>query len=358
MDFTFSDDQRALQDSVSRFLQAEVTPQWLRRRWENGPVEDDALWQKLVALGLTVLLVPEKQNGLGLSEMDFVLLAEECCRVAMPGSLLETALVAVPLFATLADNNTQCAEILAAVMNGEQRLAINHHLAPWVEDADLADWLLVQDGDQVLLFDKPAFAYTALNSLDPSRRLFQVEVKTASATLLCAGEQGADLWRSVVNRGALGTAAQLLGLAQTLVEQSVAYTRDRQQFGKPIGSFQAVKHLLANCAVKTEFARTPLYRSAYTVSKVPVRADIAVSHAHMAASEAALLAAKQAIQVHGAMGYTWECDLHIYMKRAWALDKVWGDRGFHQQRIHQWLLNQRSLMGAGNTFGRMELADA
>ncbi|MEE8427986.1 MAG: acyl-CoA dehydrogenase family protein [Gammaproteobacteria bacterium] len=355
MDFTFTEDQLALQDSVRRFLQAEVTPEWIRKRWENGPVEDDALWQKMMELGLTTLLVPEDQDGVGLSEIDFVLLAEECGRVALPGTLVENALVAVPLLASLAGDNAQCAEILAAVATGEQRVAIRHSLNPFVEDADFADWLLVQKGDKVYLKGKHKVSLTEHKSLDPSRRLFQIDCQPETGELLCEGEEGEDLWRAVVNRGALAVAAQLLGVAQAQLDLAVQYSSNRQQFGKPIGSFQAVKHLLANCAVKIDFARTPVYRSAYTVSKVPVRADIAVSHGKIAAAEAALLSAKNAIQVHGAMGYTWECDLQIWMKHAWALDKAWGDAGFHKNRIHKWLLNERSLIGAGNTFGRMEL---
>lgn len=357
MNFIFTEDQLALHDSVQRFLQAQVTPQWIRQRWENGPLQDDVLWQKIVDLGLTVLLVPEEREGLGLSEMDAVLLAEACGRVALPGTLIENALVAVPLLAALANENAQCAQLLSAVASGEQRLVIQHSLNPFVEDADLADWLMVQREDKAYLLNRTELAITPCKSLDPSRRLFQIDTQGNNGLLIAEGEKGASLWRAVVNRAALSTAAQLLGLSQTLIEQAVSYSRDREQFGKPIGSFQAIKHHLADCAVKTEFVRAPLYRAAYTVSKLPVGADIAVSHAKIAAGEAALLAAKNAIQVHGAMGYTWECDLHIYMKRAWVLDKLWGDAGFHKCRVNQWLLNHRSLLGAGNTFGRLEVQD-
>jgi alkylation response protein AidB-like acyl-CoA dehydrogenase len=169
---------------------------------------------------------------------------------------------------------------------------------------------------------------------------------------VASGNYGARLWRATLNRGALGAAAQLAGLAQGMIERAVAYSADREQFGRPIGSFQAVKHLLADCATRLEFARAPLYRSAYTVGVAAQRADYAISHAKVATGEAALLAARNAMQVHGAMGYTWECDLQIWMKHAWALDKAWGDVGFHKNRVHQWLLQDGALTGPEHSFGR------
>ena len=139
MDFTFTEEQRALHESVQRFLQAQVTPQWIRKRWESGPVNDQGLWKKLVELGLTALLVPENQDGLGLSEVDAVMLAEACGTVALPGTHFENALVVVPLLVELADINKKCAELLVGVTSGEQQVAIQHRLNPFVEDADLAD---------------------------------------------------------------------------------------------------------------------------------------------------------------------------------------------------------------------------
>ncbi len=352
MDFTFTEDQLALRDSVREFLQHEVTPVFIRQRWEN-PADDGGLWQKMVDLGLTAMLVPEEFGGLGLAEIDFVLLAEECGKVALPGALVVTALVATPLLAKLAPTSKRCADVLTALAAGEARVAVQHWINPFVNDADTADWLILPNGDEVHLVPSSAVSLTEYKSVDPSRRLFKVDWQPSRDTVVSSGTEGADLWHASLNRGALGAGAQLLGLAQTLVAMGVKYSTDRSQFGKPIGSFQAVKHLLANCAVKYEFARAPVYRAAYTTSVNPTRVDFAVSCAKAAAGEAALLAAKNSMQVHGAMGYTWECDLQIWMKRAWTLDKAWGDPGFHKNRVHQWLLNERALIGAENTFGRL-----
>ncbi len=152
------------------------------------------------------------------------------------------------------------------------------------------------------------------------------------------------------NRGALGCAAQMLGLAKRMVDLAVDYTSERKQFGKPVGSFQAVKHLMANVAVQIEFAKGPLYRAAYALAEQQPGQEMLVSHAKLATSKAGMLAAKNTIQAHGAMGYTWEVDLHLFMKRAWALDKVWGDRGHHKGRIRAALFDGNPALGAGKTF--------
>ena len=135
-----------------------------------------------------------------------------------------------------------------------------------------------------------------------------------------------------------------------MVDISVQYTAERQQFGKPIGSFQAVKHHMANVAVRLEYAKAPVYRAAYAVANSLDTADLNCSHAKLVACAAANLAAKNCIQVHGAMGYTWEVDLHIFMKKAWALANTWGDAGFHKQRVSETIFVEGAALGAGNTF--------
>jgi alkylation response protein AidB-like acyl-CoA dehydrogenase len=195
-------------------------------------------------------------------------------------------------------------------------------------------------------------------SVDLSRRLSKVSWQPRSETCIARGEIGADLWRSTLNRGALANAAQLLGLSEAMVAQAVKFASDREQFGRPIGVNQAVKHLLADCAVKAEFAKPAIYRAAYTVAVAPTRADWSVSHAKASAGDAARAASRNCTQVHGAMGYTWECDLHIWMKRAWTLDREWGDAGFHKNRIHEWLLQPNALLGPQYTFGRRHMGDA
>lgn len=353
MDFTFTEDQLLFAESIKDFLTNEVTADTIRASWDTETGRSDALWNSMVELGLTSMLVPEAQGGLGMKEIDFVLIAQECGRVALPEPIVETALVVTPLLRDLAERDARCADLLEKVATGEAKVAIGHNANNLVTDAHIADYLLLPKGDQIHLLSKDAVTLVAQKSVDPSRKLFAVEWEASDDTLLINGADGVQLLAATLNRGALGTAAQLLGLSEQMVAMTVAYTQDRSQFGKPIGVNQALKHHMANCAVKNEFCKATLHRAAYTVTHRPQHADFAVSHAKLAAGEAALLAAKNSIQCHGAMGYTWECDLHIWNKRAWALDKFWGHPGFHKFRLHQWLMNPNAKIGADKTFGEV-----
>ncbi|MCH9692226.1 MAG: acyl-CoA/acyl-ACP dehydrogenase [Gammaproteobacteria bacterium] len=350
MDFTFTKDQQLYHDSVKRFLTAKVTTEYIRQSWASHTGSSAKLWQGLVELGLTAMLVPKAYQGLGMKLLDFILLAQECGRVALPEPLLETTMVATPILGTLAEKDPRCRSLLHKIAAGEARIAVLHTVNNLISDAHNADWLLLPKSDQLHLLARDQVRLTAQASIDPSRRLFTVEWQGSSETCLTSGTEGVALLAFILNCGALATAAQLLGLAEAMLAMTVQYTIDRQQFGRPIGANQALKHHLANCAVATEFAKAPLYRAAYTVSQRPSQADLAISHAKVAAGEAAVLTAKHCIQAHGAMGYTWECDLHIFMKRAWTLDKFWGPAGFHKNRLRLWLMDTKAKIGADQTF--------
>ncbi|MDZ7782714.1 MAG: acyl-CoA dehydrogenase family protein [Halioglobus sp.] len=191
----------------------------------------------------------------------------------------------------------------------------------------------MQRGDAIVAVGRDEVELRHNPSVDPSRRLYAVALDDAPGTSVATGSQAAELAEAALNRGALGCAAQALGLARRMLDMSVDYTAERHQFGVPIGSFQAVKHHMADVAVRLEYARAPVYRAACELAQGRDIAAQAVSHAKLAACEAAGLAAKNSIQAHGAMGYTWEVDLHIFMKRAWALANTWGDAGFHKARV-------------------------
>ena len=164
-------------------------------------------------------------------------------------------------------------------------------------------------------------------SFDPFRRLFAVHWQPTPATLV-AQDSG-----DTVSLGAALAAAQMIGLAQRCIDISVAYAKDRTQFGKPIGSYQAVKHLLANAQVKVEFAR-PVVRAAAAELPLGTPAALArIAHAKIAAGAAADLAARTAVQVHGAMGMTWEVDVHFFLKRITALRSAWGNQAAHMASV-------------------------
>ncbi|MEY2908198.1 MAG: hypothetical protein RLZZ602_721 [Pseudomonadota bacterium] len=361
MNFTFTEDQLSFREAIEALLVGEVTPERIRARWQTDTGVDDALMAQVLESGLISMQVPEALGGLGMGPIDFVLLAEACGQVALPEPVVETAMVALPLLVDVLDRglgNGDVQQVIDGVCAGSLRIAVGHPINPCVNFADVADWLLLPHADEIYLVPRDAVALTPRKSVDPSRRLFEVQFEVNGAQRLAEGDVGADLWRATLNRGALATAAQLVGLSQGMVEQSVRYTADRQQFGRAVGANQAVKHLLANVAVQNEYAKPVIYRAAYTIGVSPSRADFAVSHAKAAAARAALLAGRNSIQAHGAMGYTWECDLQIWVKRAWALAREWGGEGFHKNRIHEWLLRPNALLGPEFTFGKRSIIDA
>jgi alkylation response protein AidB-like acyl-CoA dehydrogenase len=347
MDFRFTEDQLLFQSSVRDFLTGEVTPERVRAGWEREDGRDPALWQQLTELGLVGLTVPEEFGGLGMGELDFVLLAQECGYVALPEPLVHTALVAVPLLREL--GGELAAEWLPRIAAGEAKVIVGLVQNLLVEDAHVADLLLIQQAEAFYAVTQDQVELRHNESVDPSRRLYAVTLKPG-ATAVASGDQATALTAAALDRGALGCAAQALGLAQRMVDLAVSYSGDRQQFGKPIGSFQAVKHLMANVAVRLEYARAPVHRAAYSVGQGEAVAARAVSHAKLVACEAANLAAKHSIQVHGAMGYTWEVDLHIFMKKAWALANTWGDTAFHKLRVTNYIFSEGAELGAGATF--------
>ena len=362
MNFTFNDDQLLFRDTVRDLLTHEVTPERIRQRWDSATGIDSAALKSMVDLGLTAALVPEAQGGLGLNAVDFILLAEECGRAALPEPIVDSCLVATPMLVdadrALDGGNSCLLELLEGIAAGEQTVLCGPSINPYINYAHCADYLLLPHGNEVHLVAVKDVELERQTSVDLSRRLSKVNWIPRSETCIASGEMGADLWRSSLNRGALGNAAQLLGLTEAMVARSVQFATDREQFGRPIGVNQAVKHLLADCAVKAEFAKPAIYRAAYTVAVAPTRADWSVSHAKASAGDAANTASRNCTQVHGAMGYTWECDLHIWMKRAWTLDREWGDAGFHKNRIHEWLLQPKALLGPEYTFGRHHMGDA
>lgn len=357
MDFTFTEDQLLFQASVRDFLVNEVTPERIRASWETESGRDPALWRQLAELGLTGITVPEAHGGLGMNELDFVLLAQECGYVALPEPLVHGALVAAPMLTEIGGELAAC--WLPKIATGEAKVAVGLAQNLVVEDAHVADLLLLQQGDTLVAATADQVALQHNESIDPSRKLYTVEV-LPGATTVATGAQAATLIANALNRGALGCAAQALGLAQRMIDITVKYTSERQQFGKPIGSFQAVKHHMANVAVRLEYAKAPTHRAAYVIAAGEAvashfavdlaSAGRAVSHAKLVACEAANLAAKNCHQAHGAMGYTWEVDLHIFMKKAWALANTWGDAGFHKSRVADDIFAPGAALGAGATF--------
>ncbi|MBW8910447.1 MAG: acyl-CoA dehydrogenase family protein [Sphingomonas sp.] len=336
MDFRISEDQATLVEGVRDYLAGMHGPETLRALDTSASRRSKDVWQGVVEMGLPGLLVPEAQGGLGLSLLDGALIAVELGRAAVSEPLADTALVAAPLLA-LAGNQQELLEDIAA---GDAQVALQHGINPWVADLGTATHLLAAEGAELKLGPPPAS--DLLESVDPLRRLY----RSADDTGRTIGSFAALL----LDHAALMAAAQLIGLADAMLAISTDYAKARSQFGQPIGSFQAIKHHLATAVVKIEFAKPVLQRAAIALGRGEASAPIHVSHAKLAATDAAWAMSETAIQVHGAMGYTYEVDLHFWMKRSWALAGAWGDRAFHLGRLNAAVVGQALPIGPAHTF--------
>jgi alkylation response protein AidB-like acyl-CoA dehydrogenase len=283
MRFALSDDQLAFKDAVRDLL-------------ANEPFDKRATWDALVDMGVTSVLVPESDGGLGLDEMTLVPILEETGYAALAFPIVETAMVAAPL--GLADR-------MVAIADGQ--------VVAWAEQSDI---VLAADGAEV-----PRNLLVPLDAVDVSRPVHRIERPSKPAD------------DDTIDRAALGTAAQLIGLGQAMLDLTVGYVKERRQFGVPIGSFQAIKHHLANGLKELSFARPAVYRAAYSVATVAETSTRDVSMAKAMASDAASFVARMALQCHGAIGYTVEYDLHLWLKRTWALSRAWGDSSWHRDRV-------------------------
>lgn len=317
MRFAFTDEQIAFRDAVRDLLEKECPPGAVRDAWENTTGRSERAWDQLATMGVLGVLVPESSGGLGLTELDLVLLLEETGRAALPEPIVEHAMVAAPL-----------------VSDAPRTITAALGAAPFVPYADSADAVLVADDERLLLVPRDALALEPRGSVDRSRRLFAIEWPADAETEVGGPSELARAF----DRGALGTAAQLIGLARHLLDTTVEYAKQRHQFGAPIGSFQAVKHHLSDVRLALEFAAPLVHRAAHSLAHRDPEADVHVSMAKAQASDTARLAARHALQCHGAIGYSYEHDLHLWMKRAWALAATWGDASWHRERVARAIL--------------------
>ena len=296
------------------------------RRWAGQDYAAGlAVWRRLAGTGATALAVPGEQGGLGASLADVMIACEEAGHHALAGPVAES-LAAVPvLLAGLAAEPAAAAwlpllaagDLIATLALPPQR--------PYAADAGAAGLtLLVRD-------DTAWLAITGISrpSVDPARRLWSVDGRE----LLARGPVVAQVAARAADAGALACAAQLLGAGRALLEQSVQHVRQRTQFGRPVGSFQAVKHRLADVAIALEFARPLVAEAAAELTEGGGTAVRDTSAAKVAATDAARLAARAALQVHGAIGYTQELDLHLWLTKVQALANAWGSQSAHRARV-------------------------
>lgn len=316
MKFGFDVTQLALRDMARDLFTKESPPSRLRALWDGKPFERD-VWLTMAAAGLCGVIVPEKYGGSGGNEIDLALVYEEAGRAAVPEPLLETALAA----SLIAQHGTDALRQrwLPAIADGEAMAAVRtpqQPAVPWAAEADLLLWWT--DDRRAHVLDREQFAAHPTSSMDAARPLAIVDAQPDDSTVLP---------NATGRRGEFGTACLLNGLSMALVDMTVAYVKDRKQFGRPVGSFQAVKHKLASMHIAIGTSRPASWYAASAIADDTSDTREAAAVAHLVAVEAHGLCNREALQCFGGIGFTWEHDLHFWLKRGIMLRAEFGGIG-------------------------------
>lgn len=319
MDFQLTEDQKALRETLRGFLESQCGIERLPEL-EQSPLLDRGLWSALAEMGVFGLRLPEDQGGVGLGSADAVIVFSELGRRLVPGPIAFTHL-ASGLIDGAADGET---------IVGGLDLAGHDAAGPvMVEHLDSLDVLLALRPDGLYRIDPKSVKGEAVATpLDPLTPLHHVED-------LPTGDRVADADAAASMRleGAALVAAQMLGIAETTLEMAIEFSRGREQFGRPIGGFQALKHIMADMFIKQEVARAAVYAAGATLDAPDVaHLEKAIATAKVTAGDAALRNSRSCIQVHGGMGFTWEVPAHYFLKRTWVYSGLFGDEDEHSLR--------------------------
>jgi len=332
MRFAFTEEQLELARVTRELLARACPPTAVRAAWETAPDVPPA-WKELAAAGIVGMTAPERFGGAGANELDLALVLEEAGRAALPAPLVDHTAVAIPLIVE-ACGDAMLDRLLAGALTGAGILAVQLAGAPLVEGAQRARTILIERDGDLLAIDARSATLEPHRSVDRSRALARITwAQGAQGSQAPRGAGTTTALARAFDRGAFATAAVLIGLGRRMIEMTVDYAGLRKQFDRPIGSFQAVKHALAEAHVALELARPCVHRAAYALAHREPTAPRDVSLAKALASDAATLTARTALQCHGAIGYSFEHDLHLWMKRAWALAASYGSAAFHRNRL-------------------------
>jgi alkylation response protein AidB-like acyl-CoA dehydrogenase len=373
MDIGFTEEQELLRDTARKFLDSECPAKFVRQMMATEDAVTGEFWTKLAEQGWLGITYAEEDGGSGLGLVDLVVLMEEIGRAVMPGPFPATVLLGGAAIAE-AGSPAQRAEWLPRIAAGDIKatLAASEPNARWdaagvtlsaretrggfvlngtklfVPDAHLADVLVVaarsrdgstmEDGISLFLVPKgtPGIEVKLLPSVDETRKLCEVRlanVALPATALLGELHQGWPVLARVIDSAAVALSAELCGAAQRVLDITVDYAKMRVAFGKPIGSYQGVKHKCADMLIEIENAKSLTYYAAWAFDQGEPDATMAVSMAKAAASDAGRKVCAAGIQLHGGIGMTWEHDLHLYLKRAKASEIAFGDATWHRERI-------------------------
>jgi alkylation response protein AidB-like acyl-CoA dehydrogenase len=366
MDFSFTPDQTLLKNSARAFLDEHCKAATVRLLWDDPRGESEAMWKEMAQLGWLGLSLPEEHGGSGLGMVETALLLEELGRAAYPGPYWPTMLVASALAETGTEAQKQ--RWLGAIASGDARatVALLDADLDWSPDAiatraektpagwalsglkryvawsHVASVLLVParapEGVSLFLVDPAAAGLTSspLQCMDPGTRWVNLtldRVPVRAEDLLGAPGSATPVLQRLLRRAGVGAAAEMLGAARRCLDMAVGYAKVREQFGQPIGSFQAIRHKCADMLLEVENSHSAVYYAAWALDAGAEDAETAASIAKAYVGDASRKVCGEAIQVHGGIGFTWEFDLHMYFKRAKVLEAQYGDADHHRELI-------------------------
>jgi alkylation response protein AidB-like acyl-CoA dehydrogenase len=374
MNFGFNEEQELLRNTARKFFENECGSDTVRRLMETPEGISAELWKKLAEQGWLGLIYPEPYDGMGLGLVDLVVLMEEMGRAVAPGPYFSTVLLG-GLAILEAGGEAQKKEWLPRIAAGDKRVSLawmepSAQLGPagvtltavekgakytlsgtklFVHDAHTADALVVAartgpgagaDGVSLFLLPKgtKGLQVTLLPTMDQTRKLCEVacsDVTVGAAALLGAAGAGWAPLSRVLDRATVALCAEMCGGAQKVLDMTVEYAKIRQAFGRPIGSYQGVKHRAADMLVDVENSKSITYYAAWALDENSPEAPLAVSMAKAYVSDAYRRVAAAGIQLHGGIGFTWEHDLHLYFKRAKGSEFTFGDATHHRERVAQ-----------------------
>jgi alkylation response protein AidB-like acyl-CoA dehydrogenase len=373
MDFGFSEEQELLRKSATDFLNKECPMTYVRQMMEDERGYSEELWNKMAELGWMGLIYPEEFGGSGLSLIDLVVVLEETGKVVLPGPFFSTVALGglaileagdpeqkkkwLPGIATgktkatlaLLEENTRWDEkgvTLAAEKSGNGYRLSGVKL--FVPDAHVADVLVsaacTAEGISLFVIERqqPGVHIRQLKTMDQTRKLCEVtfdKVQVGGDAVLGTAGKGWEALSRVIDRGKVALCAEMCGGAQKVLDMTVEYAKVREQFGRPIGSFQAVQHKCANMLVQVESAKSATYYAAWAVANDTPDAPLAAAMAKAYCSDAYRQVSAEGIQVHGGIGFTWEHDMHLYFKRAKGSEVTFGDATWNRELVARYTLD-------------------
>ena len=325
MEFGFSDEQQEIQSTARDFLADRFKPEKVRELAESDDPYDEGLWREMCELGWAGIALPSEHGGQGLGTVELVILLEQMGYALAPSPFLANAIAA--LMIVHAGSDEQQGRWLPGMASGEARgaAALTPDPEPVLGAAEGAAVLVLGDSDGARIVEPDAARLERLDMIDTTRAYFRVSAEGGDPL---PGEIDAPN-----DVAAVALAAELVGVAQRALDMAVDYAKEREQFGRPIGAYQAVSHRLADMLWAVEEARSLSYYAAWVADAEPESLPLAASMAKARASDAATSVAHDAIQTLGGIGFTWEHDVHFFLKRAKVSAQLLGSAGHHRARV-------------------------